>query len=184
MGYFANRVIPRGMGSAHHSLAPYSAYRASDGYFVIAVGNDLQWKRLCGALDAVDLGNDERFLTNTGRLTYRDDMDAALNKIFQQSTVAELVERISIFEVPCGPINTVDKIVNDPQVRHMHMLEQVPHAKIPDLVLSGVPIKFSNTPAKIQTAPPMLGEHTDQILTDLGLSSEKIAELRKNGVVA
>jgi crotonobetainyl-CoA:carnitine CoA-transferase CaiB-like acyl-CoA transferase len=184
VGYFANREIPRGMGSAHHSLTPYSAYRARDGYFVIAVGNDLQWKRLCDALGAIDLGKDERFFTNTGRLNYREDMDAALNKIFQESTVSELVERINICEVPCGPINTVDKIVNDPQVRHMHMIEQVPHAKIPDLSLSGVPIKFSKTPAKIQMAPPMLGEHTDQILLDLGFSPEKIAELRKNGAVA
>ncbi|MCJ7583198.1 MAG: CoA transferase [Anaerolineales bacterium] len=184
VGYLANGVIPRGMGSAHHSLAPYRAYKACDGYFVIAVGNDMQWKRLCEALGAVDLGNDERLLTNTGRLKFRDDMDAALNKIFKEYTVSELVERINTYEVPCGPINTIDQVVNDPQVSHLHMIEQVPHAKIPDLALCGVPIKFSKTPGRIQTAPPMHGEHTDQILSGMGFSPEKIAELRMKGIVA
>jgi formyl-CoA transferase/CoA:oxalate CoA-transferase len=184
VGYLANHEIPRGMGSAHHSLAPYRAYQAKDGYFVIAVGNDMQWNRLCEALGAFELGKDERLLTNTGRLQNRDDMDAALNKIFQEYTVSELVEKINLYEVPCGPINTVDRIVNDPQVHHLNMIESVPHPKIPDLALCGVPVRFSKTPGKIQMPPPMHGEHTDQILSSLSFSPEKIAEYRMKGVVA
>jgi formyl-CoA transferase/CoA:oxalate CoA-transferase len=184
VGYLATGTIPRGMGSAHHSLAPYKAYKACDGYFVIAVGNDMQWQRLCEALGAIDLGNDVRLFTNTGRLKYREDMEAALNKIFRDYTVSELVERINNYEVPCGPINTVDQVANDPQVLHMHLIEQVPHPIIPDLALCGIPIHFSKTPGMIQMAPPMHGEHTDQILTSIGYSPEKIAELRTNGVVA
>jgi len=184
VGYLANKVIPHGMGSAHHSLAPYRAYRACDGYFIIAVGNDMQWKRLCEALGAVNLGNDERLLTNAGRLKFRDDMDAALTDIFKEYTVSELVERINKYGVPCGPINTIEQVVNDPQVSHLHMIEQVPHAKIPNLALCGMPIKFSKTPGEIQTAPPMHGEHTNQILSDLGYSLEKISELRTGGIVA
>jgi formyl-CoA transferase/CoA:oxalate CoA-transferase len=184
VGYLANGVIPRGMGSAHHSLAPYRAYKARDDHFIIAVGNDIQWQRLCEALGAVDLANDERFLTNTGRLKFREAMDAALNEIFKEHTASELVVRINQYEVPCGPINSIDQVVNDLQVSHLQMIEQVPHPKIPDLALCGLPIRFSETPGGIQTAPPMHGEHTDQVLSGLGYSPAKISELRLKGVVA
>ncbi len=184
VGYFANGVIPKPMGSAHHSLAPYGAYQCSDGNFVIAVGNDLQWQRLCVVLGANELADDERFKTNVGRINNRQAMDAALNKIFQKQSLSELVKKINSGNVPCSPINSIDQVVRDPQVWHTEMIEQMPHAKIPDLKLPGIPIKFSKTPGNIQSTPPQLGEQTDQILQSLGFLPENISELRKNGVVA
>jgi crotonobetainyl-CoA:carnitine CoA-transferase CaiB-like acyl-CoA transferase len=184
VGYFANGIIPRPMGSAHHSLAPYGAYQAKDGNFVIAVGNDQQWKRLCDALGAGELAEDERFKTNIGRINHRQEMDKALNEIFQKQSVSELVTKISNGNVPSSPINSIDQVVQDPQVWHMEMIEQIPHTNIPDLKLPGIPIKLSKTPARIQSSPPMLGEQTDLILQNLGFLPENIAELRQNGVVA
>lgn len=184
VGYLANHEIPRPMGSAHHSLAPYGAYQGCDGSFVIAVGNDNQWKRLCAAIGAGSLGDDARFHTNESRLKFRMEMDDTLKQIFQRYTVSELVERIKAGEVPCGPIQTIDQVVQDPQVIHLNMIEDLPHAYVPDLAVPRLPLNFSKSSSSMQSAPPMLGEHTEQVLRDMGFSSEQIAALKDDKVVA
>jgi len=184
VGYLANGEVMRGMGSAHHSLTPYKAYRGADDYFVLAVGNDVLWRRLCEAIEAPELAADPRFTTNRERLANREALDEILEPIFQRRPAAEWIARISAAGVPCGPINTLDRIVADPQVRHMELVQAVPHPEIPDLQLAGIPLRFSRTPGAIQGPPPMLGEHTDPILGELGYSAERIASLRRDGVVA
>ena len=184
VGYFADGTVHGGMGSAHHSLTPYKAYKAKDDYFVLALGNDAQWARLCNALSKPELVQDTRFITNVERLTNREEQDAILEGIFSQYTVAELTKRIMAAGVPCGPINKVDQIADDPQVQHLGIICDVPHSQIPDLKLPGVPIHLSRTPGAIQSPPPLLGEHTDQILSNTGYPEDEVSKLRADGVVA
>jgi formyl-CoA transferase/CoA:oxalate CoA-transferase len=183
LGYFAHGTVPRRMGGAHHSITPYQVCRAKDDYFVLAVGNDVQWKRFCRAIGHPELTEDPRFVTNRERLEHREALDAILGEVFGHHTAAELIEGISQAGVPCGPINSVDRIVTDPQVRQIGMIKEVPHRSIPDLRLSGVPIMLSRTPGKIHEPPPLLGEHTDQILHELGYSAKQIRRLRSEDVV-
>jgi formyl-CoA transferase/CoA:oxalate CoA-transferase len=184
LGFFANGTVPRGMGGAHHSITPYQICRAKDDYFVLAVGNDVQWRRLCHAIRRPELAEDFRFATNRERLEHREVLDAILDEVFSRFTAAELIVGISQAGVPCGPINGVDDIVADPQVLHIGLIKEVPHRSIPDLRLTGVPITLSRTPGEIHDPPPLLGEHTDQILHELGYSDKQIQRLRSEGVVA
>jgi crotonobetainyl-CoA:carnitine CoA-transferase CaiB-like acyl-CoA transferase len=184
VGYFADGTVPHGMGSAHHSLAPYQAYRASDGHFIVAVGNDAQWQRLCAAIGLPQLAGDARFSTNRERVANRQAMDSILNGLFLKRPVAEWIRCITQAEVPCGPINTVDLIAADPQVTHLGTLQQIAHPSIPDLKLCASPIDFSRTPGAIQSPPPLHGQHTDEILAQLGYNADGIRELREKEVVA
>lgn len=183
LGYLANGTVPLRMGSSHLSLTPYQAYRASDEYFIVAVGNDLLWRRLCAVIGAPEWADDARFATNVERLANRETLEALLATCFAQRTAAEWIECLDQAGVPCGPINTVDRIAADPQVWHRGMIQDVPHPQIADLKLSGIPVKFSGTPGAIQSAPPLLGEHTDGILSSLGYSQAHITKLRTQGVV-
>lgn len=183
-GYFAGGGIPGGMGSAHHSLTPYKAYKASDEYFIIAVGNDAQWERLCGALDRPELAYDPRFATNVDRLAHRQEQDAILEEIFSRFAFTELAERIMAAGIPFGPINKVDQIARDPQVQHLGIIHHVPHCQIADLKLSGIPVHLSRTPGEIQCAPPLLGEHTDLVLSAEGYTEEEVLKFHADGVVA
>jgi formyl-CoA transferase/CoA:oxalate CoA-transferase len=183
VGYFANGSIPTRMGSSHHSLTPYQAYQASDESFVVAVGNDRLWERLCTAIEAPEWAADARFATNVERLHNREELEALLQSRFAQRPAAEWLDVLGQAGVPSGPINTVDRIAKDPQVWHRQMIEQIPHRRIPDLKLAGIPVKFSRSPGGIQSAPPLLGEHTDDILASLGYGQSEIADLHTIGAV-
>ncbi|MBN1319167.1 MAG: CoA transferase [Anaerolineales bacterium] len=184
VGFFADGVVQRGMGSAHHSLTPYKAYKAKDDYLILAVGNDAQWGRLCRALERPELAQDPRFITNVERLANRNKQDEILEDIFSRYMAADLIERIMAAGIPCGPINKVDQIVADPQVEHLGIINDVPHSFIPDLKLPGIPVHFSRTPGEIQGPPPLLGEHTDRILSDAGYTGKEISEFHANGIIA
>ncbi|MGQ9586110.1 MAG: CaiB/BaiF CoA transferase family protein [Anaerolineae bacterium] len=183
LGYLGDGTVPEGLGSGHHSITPYQAYKAKDEYFILAVGNDVQWQRLCEAVGAPELAQDPRFRTNVERLKHRDIQNAILEEIFSRYTAVELTQLLSKAGVPCGTINKVDRIVADPQVKHLGSLQPVPHPQVPELQLPGIPFRLSRTPGSIQSAPPLLGQHTEQVLTDLGYSAEQIADLRNKGVI-
>ncbi|PKB80889.1 MAG: formyl-CoA transferase [SAR202 cluster bacterium Io17-Chloro-G9] len=182
-GYLGTGVEPHRLGSGHPSLVPYQSFPASDGYFILACANDGLWERACRAIGRGDLLDDPRFKTNTDRVAHRGECVEIFNQTFQTGTVAHWVELISGAGVPCGPINRVSDVVNDPQVKARNMLAEIPHPKVPDLRVPASPLKLTETPPAIRRAPPALGQDNQEILTEVGYDAAGIAGLRDRGVI-
>ena len=181
--YMATGVVPDRMGSGHPSIVPYQSFPASDGFFILGVANQGLWQRFCGAIGRPDLMEDPRFATADERVAHRAECVQTLSEIFQTDTAAHWVEVISDAGVPCGPINRVDDVVNDAQVRARNMVVAIPHPNVPDLRVAGSPLKLSETPPSIRHHPPLLGQHNDEILGELGYSAKDIARLKQAGVI-
>ncbi len=181
--YMATGVVPQRMGSGHPSLVPYQSFPASDGYFILGVANQGLWERFCAAIERPDLLEDTRFKTNDDRVVHRAECVGLLSEIFRTRTVAEWVEVIERAGVPCGPINRVDDVVNNPQVQARNMIAELSHPNVPDLRIPNSPLKLAETPAAIKRPPPLLGQHNEEILAELGYEAEVIAELRRKGVI-
>ena len=181
--YLATQVEPRRMGSGHPSLVPYQSFPAADGFFIVGVANQGLWQRFCNALERPDLMEDPRFVTNDDRVAHRAECIEALSEIFQAKPAAHWVELISDAGVPCGPINRVSEVVQDPQVLARSMMVDIPHPKVPDLRVTGSPLKLSETPPSVRHHPPLLGQHNEEVLLELGYDAEKIARLREKGVI-
>jgi formyl-CoA transferase len=171
------------MGSGHPSLVPYQTFPASDGYFILGCANEGLWRRFCTAIQRTDLLEDPRFKTNTDRVAHRAECVEALSDIFRIRPIAEWVEVISKAGVPCGPINRVSDVVNDPQVLAREMVVDLPHPKVPDLRTPGSPLKLAESPPTYRRPPPLLGEHNQEVLAELGYNQEQIGELRQRGVI-
>jgi crotonobetainyl-CoA:carnitine CoA-transferase CaiB-like acyl-CoA transferase len=182
-GYFATGVVPHRMGSGHPSLVPYQTFPAADGFFIVGCANQGLWQRLCAAIGRPDLLQDPRFLTNDDRVAHRAECIATLSDIFRARPMAEWVDMISQAGVPCGPINRISDVVNDPQVLARDMITAVPHPTVPDLRMPGSPLKLTETPPSIRRPPPFLGQHNQEVLMELGYSPPQIAELRRKGVI-
>ena len=182
-GYMGTDVEPKRMGSGHPSLVPYQSFPASDGYFILACANDGLWERACRAVGRSDLLEDPRFKTNTGRVEHRSECVEIFNQMFLTDTVAHWVELISGAGVPCGPINRVSDVINDPQVKARNMLAEVPHPNVPNLRVPASPLKLTETPASIRRAPPLLGQDNQEILTEYGYDDARIKDLRDRGVI-
>jgi formyl-CoA transferase len=175
---------PPRYGNAHSTVVPYEVFKCTDDYFALACGNDSQFRRLCEVIGRPDMGADEQFATNPGRVTHRDVLIPQLQAEFGRFAVDDLLRRLSAAGVPAGRINTLDRVLDDPQVLHRQMVVEVEHPTAGALKLLGVPYKFSRTPATVKSAPPLMGQHTDEVLrTLLGYSEEEIAELRASGAV-
>ncbi len=170
-------------GNAHPSIVPYQAFRSSDEWFALAVGSDVQFTRLCRAADWHDLAHDPRFATNPDRVAHRDLLIGLLAERFASRPAADWLQLCATHDVPAAPINTVSEALNDPQVLARGMVQMVRHTTLGSLPMVGPVAKLSETPARIRSAPPVLGEHTDAVLTELGFGPAAIAELRRNGAV-
>ena len=182
--YFATGSTPGRMGNRHPTIAPYETFEASDGDFVVAVGNDEQWRRFCVAAGLEHLAADERFATNRARVTNYDTLRPLLGDRLRAGTRAEWVGRLRPAGVPCGSVRDIAEVLRDPHLEARGMIAEVEHAVAGSVRVTGVPIKLSNTPGAVRTAPPALGQHTDAILsTDAGLDAAEIARLRSDGVV-
>jgi crotonobetainyl-CoA:carnitine CoA-transferase CaiB-like acyl-CoA transferase len=176
--------VPRRLGNRHPTIVPYETFDATDGEFVVAVGNDAQWQRFCEAIGLTDLAADPRFATNPARVEAYETLRPLLAAHLASRPKAEWIAQLASAGVPCGAVRAVDEALSSPQVSARQMVVEVDHATIGTLRVLGVPVKLSATPGAVRRPPPRLGEHTDAVLAhDLGLDAAEIARLRREGVV-
>ena len=186
LNYLVSGEAPHRLGTAHPNSAPYQAFPTSDGYIIIAANNDQQFKRFCEVGDALALLDDPRFKTNPDRVRNRNALVDAVSAVTRTRTIDDWIEALSKAGVGCAPINTIDRVFADPQVQHRGMQIEMAHplAGAAPVNLIGNPIKMSETPATYRRPPPTMGEHTDEVLSELlDLDVEERAALRSNGVI-
>jgi crotonobetainyl-CoA:carnitine CoA-transferase CaiB-like acyl-CoA transferase len=177
--YFATDTAPGRIGNRHASIAPYEMFRTSDGFVNVAAANEPMWQRFCRALDLVSLLSDPRFATNPDRVTNRSALSALIESRLMELTQAEVISRLEAAEVPVGPVYDLAQVFADPQSQHLGMAVQTPHPKVPDLRTTGFPYRMSETPAEVRCPPPLLGEHTAEVLRELGYSEADVERLTR-----
>lgn len=182
--YLVGGKPPRRLGNAHPNLVPYDAFSARDGWFVLGVANDKQWGLLCDVLARPEWKADERFAANRNRVANREELSAELNALFSQRDVDDWLADLVKAGLPCGRINSIPEVFSHPQAEARQMTQETEHPTAGTVQLTGFPYKLSETPAEIHRPPPLLGEHTEEVLTSLlGYSAEDVASLRDKGVV-
>jgi formyl-CoA transferase len=182
--YLVSGQRPKRFGNAHPAIVPYQMFRARDGYFCLAVGNDGQWRNLCEALQHPELAGEGRFATNPQRVQHREELIARLQDIFATDSIAVWLQKLAAAGIPCGPVQTLDQVFTDPQVLARDMVWTMPHPTAGKVRLVGSPLKLSGTPVSFSAPPPLLGEHTYEVLTGLlGYTSAAVDRLRAEGVV-
>ena len=182
--YLCSGAVPGRTGDAHPNLAPYQPFLANDGSVIIAVGNDAQFERLCAALGIEDLCDDARFATNSARVANRDALVERIGAVTMDSSSRELIERLRDGGVPCGRIQSIDEVFDDPQVQARNMLVDVEHPDLGSVRTVANPVRYSKTAIEYERAPPALGQDTERVLGDvLGLDDARIAKLKARGVI-
>ncbi len=165
--YLISGKVPKRHGNAHANIVPYQSFQASDEWFILAVGNDRQFEKLCEVIGKPELAQETRFVTNAGRVENRDALISILKPIFKTRSGNDWRSAFELSGIPCGPILTLDKVFAEPQVDARQMLIEMEHPAIGKLPLVGSPLKFGETPVAYRLPPPGLGEHTAQILKEL-----------------
>lgn len=181
--YLISEKLPKRYGNAHANIVPYQSFHAKDGWFVIAVGNDNQFKSMCRVIGQPELAEDVRFSANSARVENRELLIALLKPVFETKTVDEWLALIGD-QFPCGPINNFEQVFAMPHVQEREMLVTMEHPTIGALPLVGSPLKMSGTPVDYRLPPPLMGEHTKEILkSSLGLTDEQVSGLMERGCV-
>src|SRR5512139_610408 len=165
--YLISGKLPKRYGNAHANIVPYQSFQASDEWFILAVGNDRQFEKLCEVIGSSGLARDSRFATNAGRVENRDALLSILKPVFLKRSASDWLAALESSGIPCGPINSLDKVFAEPQVDARQMRIEMEHPTIGKLPLVGSPLKFSETPVEYRLPPPRLGEHTEEILEEL-----------------
>jgi formyl-CoA transferase len=182
--YLVSGKAPGRMGNAHQNIVPYQAFATADGHMILAVGNDNQFSRFCSVAGRPELAQDPRFATNPNRVRNRPMLVPVVAEIMRTRTTRQWLEALEPAGVPVGPINNLAQVFEDPQVRARGMKVEAPHPLAGKVPMVASPMKLSATPVEHRTAPPTLGQHTDEILTALlGFTEQQIALLREQGVV-
>jgi formyl-CoA transferase len=183
--YLVSGELPKRYGNAHPNIVPYQPFLTRDDtYIALAVGNDLQWQKFCQLAGLDDLAHDPRFATNPERVKNRNALIPLVAQAMRARPAQEWLTELGKLRIPCGPINTFDKVFSDPQLLFRGMLAEVPHPTAGAVKMVASPMKLSQTPCDINRHPPLLGEHTEEILQErFGLSASEIENLRQNGVI-
>jgi crotonobetainyl-CoA:carnitine CoA-transferase CaiB-like acyl-CoA transferase len=182
--YLAGGVAPGRMGNAHPTIVPYQDFPTADGDMILAIGNDGQFARFSEVAGHAEWARDERFATNPQRVANRKDLIARIRGVTTSRTTAEWIALLEAAGVPCGPINRIDAVFDDPQVRARGMRIELPHPLAGQAPLVANPIRLSGSPVQYRSAPPTLGQHTDEVLGQwLGLGAPAVEGLRQRGVV-
>lgn len=186
LNYLTSGRVPGRLGNAHPNIVPYQTFPASDGHFILAVGNDQQFRRFCEFAKHPELADDPRYTTNTARVEHREVLVPLLADITRQQPRSHWLAGLEELGVPCGPVNDLEQVFADPQVQHRQMRVTLPHrlAGQGEVALIGNPLNFSATPVSYRRPPPTLGEHTGEVLEELlGFGAERLERLRDAGVI-
>ena len=176
--YLVSGAVPQRMGNAHQNIVPYQVFEVADGHLIVAVGNDSQFAKFCDVAGRPDIAQDRRFSRNADRVRHRGTLVPMLAALMKERTRSAWLVSLEAAKVPCGPINDLAEVFADPQVLERAMTVQMPHPLAGSVRLVASPMKFSATPVQYQRPPPLLGEHTDEVLLELGLSQAEITALR------
>jgi crotonobetainyl-CoA:carnitine CoA-transferase CaiB-like acyl-CoA transferase len=180
---FATGAQPERRGNAHPNIVPYETFATADGEIAVAVATERQWPRLCVALGLNDLIDEPRFVDNGTRVRHRDELRPLLAASFATRSSADWLAALDAAQVPCGPVNDVLAAFGQAQAIARDMRVEVDHPVLGSMPQIGVPFKLSQTPASIRSAPPMLGEHSAEVLTELGYRDDEVTALRTKGVI-
>lgn len=183
LNYLVSGAVPKRMGNAHPNIVPYQDFPTADGDMILAIGNDGQFARWCAVAGHPEWAHDPRFATNPARVRHRGELIPLMRQVTVTRTTDAWIAALEAEAVPCGPINTLDRVFADPQVQHRGLKLDLPHAAGGRAPGVGNPLHLSATPVAYRQAPPVLGEHTDAVLTSMGYSPQDIAALRAGGVV-
>ena len=182
--HFTTGAVPQRMGNRHPTIMPYETFEAADGEFVLAVGNDEQWRRFCDVAGLADLGADPRFATNRARLDQYDDLRPRLADAFKAKSRHAWLDLLGQAGIPCGAVRSIDQVLADPQLISREMIAALEHPAVGPLKVLGVPTKLSDTPGTVRTPPPTLGQHTDHVLSELlNLTVDDISQLKQAGAI-
>ncbi|NYT79577.1 CoA transferase [Alcaligenaceae bacterium] len=183
MNFLLSGKTPRRTGTAHPNIQPQRIFDCADGQMIVVVGNDGQFRTLCDVIGHPELKDDERFVSNGQRVTNQKLLDPILDEVFMSASRGEWLDRLLSAGIPAGPINTVPEVFEEPQVKHRAMLKYLPHPTAGEVPQVMSPLRFANSPVKEDIAPPILGQHTEEILGTLGFTNEQVESLRERGVV-
>ena len=184
MNFLTSGIVPKRLGNAHPNIVPYQAVKTKNGHIILAIGNDGQFKRFSELIGYPELSESSDYATNPARVANRVALMTIIEKALSQHNTEEWVEMFESHAVPCGPINTIDRVFDDPQIKARQMQLMIEHPTIGEVPQVKTPIHYSDTPLDYCKAPPTLGQHVDEVLTDeLGLSTEAIKLLRDKGVI-
>ncbi|MFO7910065.1 MAG: CaiB/BaiF CoA-transferase family protein, partial [Halomonas sp.] len=186
LNYLTSGNVPQRLGNAHPNIVPYQAFDTADGYMILAVGNDGQFQRLCAVLERPELAQDERFATNDARVSHREQLIPELQAVLATRGSDKWLAALESVGVPAGPVNTLDRVFDDPHVRARELKQPLTHPQSANgkVDLVNNPIRFNGVQMSAQTAPPTLGEHTDSVLKEqLGLDNTQIEGLKALGIL-
>ncbi|MFL2767753.1 MAG: CaiB/BaiF CoA transferase family protein [Dehalococcoidia bacterium] len=181
--YFATKEISKQSGTAHRLSAPYQAFQTQDGYINIGAANQANWEKLCNALNRSDLIETKQFIDNASRMENLNNLVEILNLEFKSKSTSDWVELLIDNGVPCGPILNIEEILNHEQIQEREMIIDLDHTKLGTIKNLNFPIKFSDTVSKTKLPPPLLGEHNNEILKDLGYSLKEIKDLESESII-
>lgn len=172
LNFMTTGEAPKRFGNAHQNVVPYQVFESSDGHLIVATGNDGQYQAYCRAIGRPDLATDPKYAINSDRLANRDELIAILTEVMKTGTRDEWIGKLQAVGVPCGPINNLQQVFDNPQVKAREIWKEIDHPTAGKAPTTASPIHYSETPVQYRKAPPLLGEHTDEVLAEFGLNTD------------